>query len=43
MKTEEQVREMKAAKGHEIPNKIAGYDCGYKDGYIAALNWYLGE
>ena len=43
MKTQEQVEDMKAAKGHEFPNKIKGYDFGYKDGYIAALKWYLGE
>lgn len=43
MKTEEEIRDLKAAKGHEFPNKIEGYDCGHKDGFIEALKWILGD
>ena len=43
MKTEDEIKDMKAAKGHEIPCLIKGYNHGHRDGYIEALKWMLGE
>jgi len=43
MKTEEQIKEMKAAKGHEEPRTTKSYDEGVRDGWIHALNWMMGD
>jgi len=43
MKTDEQIREMKAAKKHEDPTEEPGYNHGVRDGWIHALDWMLGD
>lgn len=43
MRSEEEIREMKATKRHEEPETVKGYFEGLENGWIQALNWMLEE
>jgi len=43
MRTEEEIKEMKAAKEHESHELIEGYRHGLKDVWLHALKWFSGD
>ena len=43
VRTDEEIKEMKAAKEHETPDLVEGYRYGLKDGWLHALKWFSGD